>query len=565
MISNSATCAKKIEINSNPQDGTVALTGSKTYWPIVVVIGVFLFFLSIWLLLDHSTPRWDITCHLVRGHDCATILQSHESLNHKLAKLITLGGFYTPLTYYVHGTLIALLGHSVFVDALPRLFWFSLGCVSLFFVAEKIFKDRTLATLSVAIFSTYPSIIGHTHNAFIDLPMTSMVFASYWCLLEWMDKQTWRNSALFGIVLGLALLSKQTAVLFVVLPLTLLLIFCLRKNLKAARMLIFAGAIASSLFLAWAIPNYSGVHEIFDRVNGNGTSHGSLADGSMNHLLGYLNLVPNMLSFIGVAAFLASLLYFKEQRKLWIPALGAIGGLLALSGVPGLPAVPESRYVMPLAGYAALSTAALLLWLWRGRTAFSKVMVLIFCGCMALQYFSMNFVAEENYRAWGLSALSERLHLSKHVYSPYQDWGNEWVLRTVDKAANHQPSWLIVLPDKRELQVGGLKYLARVLDAQVQPTTWRVFTMGGYEFDYPPEMLKYPNYYLDLEGSKKPDGKKFVDEQAEQRYYNLISLLKTSGDFDRIGTKSLPDGSLLVLYKRRPIEEPTKVSVESAK
>jgi len=127
-------------------------------------------------------------------------------------------------------------------------------------------------------------------------------------------------------------------------------------------------------------------------------------------------------------------------------------------------------------------------------------------------------------------------------------------VKTVDKAANHQEAWLIVLPDKRNLQVGGLKYFARIYDTHVQPTTWRIFTVDGYQFDYPKEVLKYPNYYLVMEGSKIADGIRFIDAATAKRFNDLISILKSSGDFDRIGTKTLPDGSVLVLYKRKPIE-----------
>lgn len=533
------------------------------YWPIVGVIGAFLVGLSVWLLLDHSMPRWDMTCHLMRGHECASILQAHQNVFHKIAKLVTFTSYYPPLTYYVHGALVAILGPSLFVDASLRIFWLGLCCLSLFLVGQKLFKDKIVATLSVAVFCTYPLICGASHTAMIDLPMAGMVFLSLWRLLEWKDHKTWRNSAIFGIALGLALLSKQSAALFVFAPLTVLLISYLRTSRKMALMLIVSVAIASAFLLVWLIPNYSTCKEIVSTMNGTKVPDGSVTDSCkyvysnsfIENLLVYEDLSAKGFSLIGLVAFLASLSCLAAQRKLWIPVLGSIGALVVLTGVPWLPAVPEARFIMPVLGYAALSTACLLVWLWRSQSALAKFIVLVFCGAMVVQYTLMNFVPEQLYRSWGLLPLAKQLQLSDYSYKPFEDWGNEWVVRTVDKAANHQPSWLIVLPDKRSLQVGGLKYLARICNTQVQPTTWRIFTIDGYVFDYPPEVLKYPNYYLVMQGSKEADGFKFVDTATAKRFVDLIKILKTSRDFERIGTKSLPDGSVLVLYKRKPIED----------
>lgn len=528
---------------------------NRIYWPLVAVIGTFMLGLTVWSLIDHSIPKWDTACHLMRGYECAGLLQAHHHLTRKIAELVTFSVYYPPVTYYVHGALISIFGPSIFLDVLPRFLWYGLSALSLFFVGEKIFRDRALATLSVAIFSAYPLIFGHSHTSFIDLPMTAMVFLSFWRLLEWKDNPTWRNAVMFGVALGLTLLSKQSAALFVALPLLLLLADSLRQNRKSALMLVSAGAIASAFLLSWMIPNYSACKETVNTFNGSGIAGGSLLDGSFSGLTSYLLQAPECFSYIGLAVFLASLFQSSTQRRLWIVATGTVSALILLNSVPWLPTKPEFRYVMPLMGYAALSTAALLVWLWRRQTILSKALVMIVCGFMALQYLTSSFFRAENFQQPFRNLLQVvGLPNQSRCYTPYVDWGNEWVLKTVDKAANHQPSWLIVLPDKRELQVDGLKYLAKVFDTQVQPTTWRMFTIKGYEFNYPKELLKCPNYYLDMEGSEVSDSKKFVDEKAKERFCNLISILKTSGDFDRIGTKSLPDGNLLVLYKRKPIE-----------
>lgn len=525
----------------------------KIYWPAVTVITIAVLGLAVWSMLDYSLPRWDDSCHLLRGDECATILKSREALSHKIAKLATFSSYYPPLIYYVHGILVALLGFSPLANVLPKFFWFGLSLVSLYLLGRKVFVDKRVATVAVAIFSTYPLILGSSHKFLVDIPMTAMVFASLWRLLEWKDKPTWPNATILGITMGLAFLSKQSAALFLAAPLAVLLIANLRRNRQSALMLVFAGAVASSLLLSWVIPNYSACRETVATLNGNGAPAASF-QGSFSNLISYITQIPQAFSLVGLSGALASLLYFPAQRQLWLPALGVLSALLALTCVPWLPTTPQIRYAMPLLGFTALSTAALLVFLWQREAVLSKGLVLAFCGYMLLQYSFLNFVPIHNAASMPLQAFFPQ---SKDAYTPFEDWGHEWIVKTVDEAAHHQPAWLIVLPDKSKLTVGGIKYVAKLHNSPVQPTTWRVFTVQGYQFDYPEEMLTYPNYYLVMEGSQKKDGAKFIDQKTEQRFNNLISILKTSGNHERIGSKTLPDGSVLTLFNTKPLAKQT--------
>jgi 4-amino-4-deoxy-L-arabinose transferase-like glycosyltransferase len=74
--------------------------------------------------------------------------------------------------------------------------------------------DQAGACLAVLIFSFLPPVLAHAGLATTDMALTAMLGAAFLAGLSWCERPDWRSALRFGGALGLALLSKFSALAF---------------------------------------------------------------------------------------------------------------------------------------------------------------------------------------------------------------------------------------------------------------------------------------------------------------------------------------------------------------
>jgi hypothetical protein len=110
---------------------------------------------------------------------------------------------------------------------------------------------------AVLLFTTLPPVLAHAGIATTDMAVTATVALAAYCLTLWLDQPTPARSLGLGVALGLAVLSKLSALLF--LPAAALAVALCRRGesgrgggnsgrTRSARLLIYAAA----LFTVWA-------------------------------------------------------------------------------------------------------------------------------------------------------------------------------------------------------------------------------------------------------------------------------------------------------------------------
>ena len=85
--------------------------------------------------------------------------------------------------------------------------------VVVFLWARRLFGDFA-ALMAVALFTTLPIVLAFSGLAYTDLPAAAMQFTALFAFATWLEKSTTQSTLLLGIAVGLALLSKFTALLF---------------------------------------------------------------------------------------------------------------------------------------------------------------------------------------------------------------------------------------------------------------------------------------------------------------------------------------------------------------
>jgi len=107
--------------------------------------------------------------------------------------------------------------------------------------------------LSLVLFSLEPVICAHGHLVTTDIGVSLGYLLTIYMLWLFLNKSSWRNVILLGIVLGLAELSKFTAVILLPAIIILLIAFTLIKKIRLGEFLKKAGKIFVAFIICWFV------------------------------------------------------------------------------------------------------------------------------------------------------------------------------------------------------------------------------------------------------------------------------------------------------------------------
>ena len=105
---------------------------------------------------------------------------------------------------YLHNLALARAG------ILP---FFLLGVVTVWYWTRRLFGNVT-ALVAAGLFAMLPPILGHAGQATLDLPLASTFALALLSFTIWLEQPTAKHGALLGLGVGLAILSKFSALLF---------------------------------------------------------------------------------------------------------------------------------------------------------------------------------------------------------------------------------------------------------------------------------------------------------------------------------------------------------------
>jgi 4-amino-4-deoxy-L-arabinose transferase-like glycosyltransferase len=91
-------------------------------------------------------------------------------------------------------------------------FW--IACLVVYLWTKR-YAGEPSAALAVLIFSCLPPILAHAGLATTDMPLTAMTGASFLTALIWLDRPSLRNSIVWGLATGLAVLCKFSSLVFI--------------------------------------------------------------------------------------------------------------------------------------------------------------------------------------------------------------------------------------------------------------------------------------------------------------------------------------------------------------
>jgi hypothetical protein len=108
--------------------------------------------------------------------------------------------------------------------------------------------NETVAVLAVVLLLTLPPILGHAGLATLDIACAATVTLALYQFLRWLDEQTPRRAAVFGLALGLAMLTKFSSIPFLAVSIVPIFLWRTRK----ARWPTLGIAASVAFLLIWA-------------------------------------------------------------------------------------------------------------------------------------------------------------------------------------------------------------------------------------------------------------------------------------------------------------------------
>lgn len=170
----------------------------------------------LWLKRDTLPPGWDEAVHLTSTLAYFNIL-THPGAG-MISKLIGVDNYYPPFYHFSTSLIYFFAKPSMDSAVFVNVFYLAALLFSTYGIGRYFFS-REVGVSAAILVSLYPSIVGMQRFYLIELALVSTVTLCIYLLLRSENFSNRRYSLLFGVSLAIAVLTKWTAVFFIIGPL----------------------------------------------------------------------------------------------------------------------------------------------------------------------------------------------------------------------------------------------------------------------------------------------------------------------------------------------------------
>ncbi len=527
---------------------------------------LFLLALSAWLYFDKHVPACDEANHVLNGLTYANLLEHARpwrlSFWHSFFSVNT---YYPPIGTLAMGIAMAVCHNATLSLQIVKLFWLTVLSGSVGVMAFSISGRSTAVGAAISLVNMCILTCDFSHSALIDQPLTAMVAAGLAAIYWKGGKSTVKHSLVTGIVLGLAIMSKQVAIAYLGFPLLIDAYLTYKQNTlkKTLFSLALVAAPILVLCLPWTLLNFASMQKQNQEIAVELSKRGSAAERIIFNLKYYLGSWIYCASpLVLFTAALGAISLTKETHKklliLWFSILPAA---LALSLISYQPA--RDRYVAPLVILIAVVGGvgiAQLLQSAKKKLAYAGLSVLSMV--LAVQFISFNFSPYPiNLPAISSFTSLTACNLREHV-SPFFDkksvvfWQHSYpnseagelageILATIAERDGKQTiSWLNITASGAGLDVHEFELLAQLQGMHIRPTTSRMWTALGDKEEFTQAQALNYRWYVLKDGDQ---GFRFADEQNLLSHQQLIVFIRAN--YKLVKSFKALDGAVVGLYR----------------
>ncbi|TVQ45373.1 MAG: phospholipid carrier-dependent glycosyltransferase [Gloeocapsa sp. DLM2.Bin57] len=486
----------------------------------------------LWLSLDSTVPAWDQSEYLNGAIRYYQALQSPLWFSLDWwRELWLLSPKVPPFTYLMATPVLNIWGTSVEAATILMLFCSAILIYCVYILGKLLFSPG-VGLLGAIICLLLPGLYIYRLEFLLDYPLTMIVTLSFTVLTVWREKQTYLWMIIWGVSFGLAMLTKQPALFFLLIPYLWLVGSSIKQRKWSALLQLLLGwGIGMAVLFPWYRTNWllmltSGKRATIDSAIAEG-------DPPLNTLAAwtfYLEISPYLLSWVLIVVPLLGLIIYgwrnrtlKKNNLVWLLVF-LVGGYL-LSSVN---LNKDARYILPLLPVLSILLAVGLL-SWKGRWGYQVRVATISVSIvlMLAHLFPL-----------GLSPLRHALTPGRDNF-PYQgaQWPHNEVIATINQTSPYLHSTLGVLPSTPEINQHNFSFYGAQLEF---PVSGRQVGVRKAEVVSDANSLDWFVTKTKGQGSVPP---------AQGM---IVELVENEPNFSLEKAWQLPDQSILHLYHREP-------------
>ncbi|AFY75749.1 PMT family glycosyltransferase, 4-amino-4-deoxy-L-arabinose transferase [Pleurocapsa sp. PCC 7327] len=495
----------------------------------------------LWLALDRSVPAWDQSNHLTLSLKYLDALQNPQLFDGQWWRSFwMLSTKYPPLTYILTAPFQQVFGTGNDQALLVNFLYSAILLISTYRISKTLFSGQ-VGLWAAGLCVLLPRLYEARLTYLIDTPLMTLTVASFCCLTIWRSQKTWLGewlwAVIFGISWGLALLTKQSVMFFIFVPLLWLGVSYLwqRKWSRIAQ-LITSFLVSVPIWMPWYRTNW--IYLFSTAQNSNAIPATLEGDPPLNTLAAwtyYWNDLPKAFSWALLIVPLVGLLLHllgrfpkeldnkKVSRSIAWLALYFISAYLICSAIFN----KDNRYIMSYLPILAVFLAYCLT-LWRGRWQIVRWLTvglafLVMCGKL--------------FPLAGMGGVAIALSPGGLSY-PYlgAEVPNPQVIEEIIETTPYLRANLGVIPSTPSINHDTLNYFGALEKRQVY----------GRELGSSVEQVAQDERSLDWLLAKTGD-----NGMAREAQLAFANRLETNPAFRLQQSWQLPDDTTLKLYHRR--------------
>lgn len=523
----------------------------RRHWPLLAVCAFFFATSVVWYLFDRRLADWDGAGHILNAFQYKQLF-SHAHLTRMAwwSELLSVNCFYPPFVYFLNGLLKTISGDSLWVDIALQLFFQLIVTASVYGITILLGGNRLSASVAAVVINTFPENLAWCHTSMLDFPLEAMVGFALFALLYWERKSTVLSTIFLTAALSAAVMTKQIAAAYLLLPCLIVAWRARRRGWKPSALLLVAAVTVVCIVLPWLLVNSKAIHQ-----------YTTFSSHTLGERLNYWKILEFYLVALPVVVsplMLITSMFFtpmccRRTPAAWLLISSALGGIALICSLSWT--LPVPRYLMP-----ALILPAVVIGL--GSDAVSRYvprlehkLVSTTVTALALAHFILLGFVPVPLAASILSQLKQHCLFNvtgaQHIFSQaspsLDDWGQSWTVRTIETIAPHTSDFLCIVPCSRDLNVHTFELMVRQLHSRIRPTSLRSWTQLGDELNFSEQTALYFRWFLLKTGSL---GFKLKDARSTANLIALLEFVEKSGHCRLRATRMLPDGSILQLYER---------------
>ena len=509
---------------------------------------------ALWIILDRTPPAWDQAEHLSLSMNFWwTLTHSPWWTADGLRHLWMLSPKYPPVLYLVTAGVHTLWGPGPDIAIVANALFGLILLIATYGMGRHLFSPQ-IGLLAVGLTLLMPRLIKTSLDFQLDYALTALVVLSFWCLTVWRDAPSslrqWLWAGAFGVSYGLALMAKQSALVFLLVPLVWVGLATLwRRRWGRLLQLLVAAVLTLGVMLPWLSVNWLFQFSIIG--NTNVASAQAEGDPMLNTVAAwtyYWQDLPSAISWgllivplVGLVLWAVGQLPGRKSTlqldgtpagRLWLVAY-IVGGYGLWSGIVN----KDLRYIVPvLPAIAVLLAWGLACW-WRKWPWVTTATYLVGLLTALLTMFPTGLPTLD----WVTQTLAPHAAFHPYLGAPYP---HHEVIAQVTQTQPYQLSTLGGLQSTAVFNQHTVSYYGKLADYQVYGRQ-----VGSRPSKHEQDLRSLSWFYAQgaIDAPWPPPATP-EDEQAQ-----LANLLEASPDFAIDRTWDLPNRTRLYLYRRQQL------------